>query len=306
MLDQISGKRVLVTGATGFIGKHLSALASALGAHVLRTSRHGSDDCIAMDVTNPDDVKHTLTRFSPEVVYHLASAGVAGKSTFSDLVSINTIGTANLLDSCTSLSLVPDLIIAGSGYEYAPQSRPLTEADPTIPSSPYGISKAAATQYAMLAPDSIKVLVLRLFNVYGPGESPSRLLPYLVQSALAGAPVKTTLGEQIRDFVHVGDVAEAFIRCHTIPQRRSPATLNLGSGSPIRLATFIEKAVSILKEFKLDLRVEYGAIPYRAGEPMHYEANTQKFRKLTGWQPQTTLDDGLRQTISFLLAKSDA
>ncbi len=305
-LTHISGKRVLITGGSGFIGRHLRTLVAERKGILLSTSSKGGDGCQPMDLTAPAEVQRILAEFKPDIIFHLASVGVTGKSSFAQLLAVNTIGTATLLECCNELVTSPTVVLAGSGYEYAPQQRAIVEEDPIVPTSQYGISKAAATQYAMLSPNRSNTIVLRLFNVYGPGEAQTRLLPQLIRAAISGTPVNTTLGEQIRDFVFVQDVAEAFIRCSALSLTKGPIVLNLGSGSPIRLSRFIESTAAALKKSNLDLAVNYGATPYREGEPMHYEASTRKLRELLNWLPETPLDAGLALTITQFLQNPPA
>jgi UDP-glucose 4-epimerase len=299
--NDIAGKRVLVTGASGFIGRCLVELSQSMGANVLPTSRTGRHNCIEMDVTKQSDLAHVFKDFLPEIVFHLASTGVTSRATFSELVSVNTLGTANIVDQCEKLASTQTLLIAGSGYEYSPQLKPTTEDSPTTPPTEYGVSKAAATNYAMLGSKKLRLAVLRLFNVYGPGESEGRLIPQLIRASITRTPFSATSGDQIRDFIYVKDAAEAFIQCLKIKSNEFPTVLNIGSARPIRLRDFIDRAARILKTFGKDLQVNLGAVPYRPGEPMHYEACVAKLRRLTGWYPSVNLDDGLRETIKHHL-----
>jgi nucleoside-diphosphate-sugar epimerase len=217
---------------------------------------------------------------------------------FSEMLRSNTLGTDNLLSAAKSLKEPPPVVVAGSGYEYAAQARHLTESDPIFPSSPYGISKAAATFCAANYSAYIPITVLRIFNVYGPGERLPRLLPYIVENASLGNPVELTPCEQIRDFVYVGDVASLFWRAlESSPSDGQLRILNLGSGSAAPLKSFVCTVAHVLEKRGLKVRLKFGARPYKPGEPMYYAADTSRLRSTLGNLQFTAFDAGIGKTL---------
>jgi nucleoside-diphosphate-sugar epimerase len=301
------GRKVLITGATGFIGRHLVEQGLHTGATVITNSRSPAQMCnasahIVMDLGNRAEVLRVIRELEPAAIMHAASAGVSEKVELVDLLRTNVIGTDNLLAAADSLPERPTVVIAGSGYEYAAQSRPLTEDDPVFPTSPYGISKAAAAFCAAIYAKRMPVTVLRIFNVYGPGERLPRLLPYIVENAKLGNVAELTACEQVRDFVFVKDVATLFWRAlERSPQDRRLRILNVGSDSPAPLKRFVTIMLEVLHEKGLDPEVKFGARPYRVGEPMYYAADITRLLVTLGHLPRTTLDAGVRQSVEAML-----
>jgi nucleoside-diphosphate-sugar epimerase len=300
-------RRVLITGATGFIGHYLVERALRSGAVVTTLSRSratipGASAHIALDLGLRSEVWKSLQDLEPAAILHAAASGVTEKVEFPEMLRSNVAGTDNLLSAAASLSNPPSVVMAGSGYEYAAQSRPLTEDDPIFPASLYGISKAAATYCAAHYATRMPITVLRVFNVYGPGERLPRLLPFIVQNARAGSPVELTACDQIRDFIHVRDLASLFWRAlDCSPENGELRTLNVGSGSPEPLRVFVCTVARVLQENGVRAQVKFGVLAYRGGEPMYYAANTSRMAAILGNPPLTRLEVGVRNTVESLL-----
>ncbi len=300
------GGKVLITGATGFIGRHLVARGAEIGALVITTSRSkatsGEARHVTIDLCDRARVLDMLREVAPVGILHAASAGASAKVGFAELMRTNVVGTENLLAAAFALPQPPAVVVAGSGYEYAPQSRDLTEDDPVRPVTPYGISKAAAAFCAGVYATRMPITVLRIFNVYGPGEREPRLLPYVAARAKAGCAIELTDCAQVRDFVFVKDVAALFWRA----LERSPGDsrlriLNLGSGSPIPLKQFVTVLLGVLRGKGFNPQVKFGVRPYHIGEPTHYAGDISRLQRTLGELPCTTLQEGIRQTLDAML-----
>ncbi len=300
------GRKVLITGATGFLGRHLVAMAAETGAIVVTTSPSkattGAAEYVAMDLCDRDQVSAMLREIAPSGILHTAAAGASEEVGFAQLMRTNAVGTENLLAAALALPYPPAVVLAGSGYEYAPQSRDLTEDDPVYPITPYGISKAAAAFCAGIYATRMPITLLRIFNVYGPGEREPRLLPYIAACAEAGRVIELTDCEQVRDFVFVKDLAALFWRAlECSPQDRRLRVLNVGSGSPAPLKRFVIAALEVLREKGLSPQAKFGARPYRAGEPMYYAGDISRLRETLGILPPTSLQAGIRQALDAML-----
>ena len=300
------GRRVLITGASGFIGRCLVERALRAGATVITLSRTsaniaGSSAHLMVDIGDRESTLSAIKESQPEAILHVAASGVTDKAEYSEMLHSNTLGTDNLLSAAQSLKAPPPVVMAGSGYEYAAQARPLTEDDPIFPSSPYGISKAAATFCAANYVVHIPITVLRIFNVYGPGERLPRLLPYIVKNATLGHRIDLSACDQIRDFVYVHDLASIFwqvLECS--PQVGRLRVLNIGSGLATSLKDFVCVVVRVLERQGIKAQVEFGVRPYRSGEPMYYVANPTRLVKVLGSIPKTPLEVGVAETIATL------
>lgn len=297
-LKGLKGRRCLVTGGAGFIGTALVRLLRREGALVSAPARH------EVDLRDAAAVSQWTRAHSPDAVFHLAAEGVTDSVDVRELAAANVLGVRNLIESIIGQPGRPKVLLLGSGFEYAPQERPCSETDPLSPFSPYGASKAEAAAVAAALSPEMPVAWVRPFNVYGPGEQPSRLLPSIVASVVAGRPAEVTPGEQLRDFTFVEDVAEALVKILlSLPDRPCWETYNIGTGRPARLRDFIGLAADALRARGFSPDVRFGARPYRLGEPMCYLPDVTRLRQRLGWTPPTTIEDGISRTLVALLNK---
>lgn len=285
--DQLVGRRVLVTGADGFIGRALVAFAAARDARVTGIDRNEADiaDLAAVD--------RVFQAAQPELVMH--AAGLVDWRQDLDLLPpmlrVHVLGTANVLQASRRVA-ARRVVCFGSAGEYGAAKPPLIEDRAAEPLDPYSTSKLAATELALLFHRSfgLDTTVLRPFNVYGQGEPERRLFPSVFARARSGGgEIACTAGAQQRDFVHIDDVAEGAWRAALSPNTRG-AILNLGTGRGTSVRDAIDCAVRISGG---NVTPRYGALPYRTGEPMTLVASTDKCRSLLGWVPEIPLEGGL-------------
>lgn len=218
---------VLVTGATGFIGRRLVGALAAKGMTVTGWTR------ALGDLTDREAVARVMTTRQPSVIFHLA-AGSATLATADWTVPADEVRMLSNLAEAMPRGTI--LIHCGSMAEYGRSGR-LSESDICRPNSAYGFAKAAASDraLAMAALCGFDIRVARLFGVYGPGEAEQRLLPYLLAHLRAKRPVPLSDGEQIRDFIHVDDVCDrlmALAAAPSAPQR----LVNVGTGVGVSVA----------------------------------------------------------------------
>jgi UDP-glucuronate decarboxylase len=207
---------------------------------------------------------------------------------------------ASLMNSLTLMRLIAAqgckrFVGVGSCFEYSPARGYFSEDTPTEATSLYAAAKTAAATVLCPMGEALGVRTtwVRLFLQYGPGEDVRRLVPSVVRSLLAGEKVRTTPGEQIRDFLHISDVARALL---DVTAADLPGVVNIGSGEPVTVRQVVETLALHLKRPEL---VEFGALPYRAGDPMFICANTTRLKTETSWRPLFTLSSGLRDTIEW-------
>ena len=307
MLTRLANRRVLITGASGFIGKHVVALGQRLGAELYVLCRNGLPGLHLrewlVDIRNAEAVRDAVSAIQPEGILHLTAGGVAyGSSLLPELLKVNTIGLVHILEASAVLRIPPRIVIAGSGFEYAPNNRPLTELDPLLPTSAYGVSKAAATMLAALYAARMPITVLRLFSLYGPGELEPRLTPYIIAKAIRGESIDLTTGEQIRDYTFVEDAAEAFWRALATPEETSSLrVLNVATGVHVSLRQFVESLAGVLKDHGIKADLRFGARPYRTDELMVYCAEVSRLQSSLSWVPDTPLALGLAKTVRAYL-----
>lgn len=271
---------IFITGGTGFIGSHLLRLLGTTTHKVTAQRRSASQPCIdiggeplwlgkSMDALEPSDFSGI------DVFVLLASVGVSPKTaSWHDLFYWNVLVMLDLLEKAHAAG-VKRFVLAGSyaeyglsanKYEFIPADAPL------LPTSPYASSKAAgfiaANTFAI--EKQIELCYLRIFSAYGEGQYVNNFWPSLRAAALSGNDFLMTPGGQIRDFVPVEKVAEAFL--HSIEdsgvvQRGAPFITNIGTGHPMSMLEFAEKCWA---EWGAKGRIIAGAKPYRANEPMRF------------------------------------
>jgi len=302
--------RVLITGATGFIGANLAHffVNEKADVHILLRessntwrinsilSRLNKHYC---DLTDREDTKRVISEVRPNIVFHLAMyGGYPFQNDSFKMINTNYIGTINLLDACIEEEF-DCFINTGSSSEYGIKDKPMKESDLLEPIDVYGVTKAAATLYCQVLAKkyNLPIFVLRLFSPYGYYEEPARLIPYLIISMLKNEKIKLASPYAVRDFIFIEDVVDVFLLTIDKKDQILPGTiLNVGSGSD----TKVIEVFKMLKEivgYKMDFTVE--GFP-RDSEQLHiWRANIEKIQKTLGWYPKYKLEDGLIKTVKW-------
>lgn len=302
-------KKVLVTGGTGFIGANLVRRLLAEGADVSVMSRNISGawrlaeivdriTLISGDISCFADTKAAIAQAKPSVIFHLATARANEEpANFPLFNSINTMGAHHLVNAAVSAD-VPMLVCAGSQLEYGPSQQPHLETDPLQPQTLHGLSKAAATLYFQNAARQmpLSTIILRLFHVYGPWESPKRLVPTAIRAALNGTALRMTNKGIQRDYVYVDDVVDAFLRAGQRPDLKGEI-FNIASGTQ---ACNEDIVMAIEKISKKRITIEFDAYPPHLTDVPFRVADIEKAKKVFGWRPRFALDQGLRATIDWI------
>ena len=304
-----NGKRVLITGAEGFIGSHLVRRLLKEGALVHALVKKGSslwriqdflDRLIVLeaDITDCDLLQSSIPRFKPQIVFHLAALVDVSRSweLIAPLVQTNIVGTINLL-SVVKESPLDAFIHTSTSEEYGDAPSPIEETRRESPISPYSFSKLAGTHLCQMAARTfdLPVTVVRLFPVYGPFQDSSMFIPSAIRDLLLKKAFKMSPGEQMREFTYVDDVVEAYLKVACCPQARGEL-LNVGNGVAHRIKDVVE---IIRRLVGGNANVAVGALPYRKGEGSEIFCDNSKIRQLTGWFPHMSLEEGLRLTVEW-------
>lgn len=305
-MESLTGRRILVTGAAGFLGSHLVARLIDRGAEVCaldhasarrwaQIDRAGVSTTVRADVRTLGDPVHDRALGRVDAVIHLAAVGVVGEvSDVRELVSTNVDGTVAVLLAAQRLGA--RLIYCGSCFEYGAGERWTEDALPA-PTSEYGAAKAAGwliTQ-AFARRTGLEVVALRPFTMYGPMEPPGRLVPSVVRQALAGRPIDLTPGDQVRDFVYVEDVADAFIAAVTATAAVG-GTFNVCSGTAVTVREIVQR---VLRCTGSESNARFGALSYRPTELAILSGDTTRAEEVLGWRARVSLDEGLARTIAW-------
>ncbi len=303
------GKRVLVTGGSGFIASHLCRRLLALGARLYVLVKYDSlvDNVrltglwnritpVEADLRNLDSLR-ALSRVKPHIVYHFAAYNHVGDSFVhvSEAMDSNAKGTANLMESWNGYER---FIYISSSEVYGHQERvPFREDATPFPISPYAVGKYAGEMYARMCGHVHKkpVVILRPFNAFGPYQSPRAIVAEIILKCLRGEDLVTTRGIQTRDFNFVENLADGFVKA-AVSKKAVGQTINLGSGSEIRIRDLV-RLIHRMTGSSSKLRI--GELPYRPTEIWRMKADRSIAGRVLGWKPQVDLEQGLSQTIAW-------
>jgi nucleoside-diphosphate-sugar epimerase len=305
LVSFVVNMKILLTGATGFIGSHVArALVNErheVHALIRPTSNTWRIDDVLQslhvaqaDILDAAQLTKQIEIIRSELCIHLAWYVEPGKYLASPV---------NLDFMCASLRLAKHLaecgckrfVASGSCLEYDASDKPLNESSPTRPRHLYSAVKLALyhalDDFCKTA--DMQFAWTRFFYQYGPGEDPRRLVPTAINSLLRGQVCNLTPGDQMRDYLHVKDVAGAVC---AVARSNLKGAVNVGSGQPVTVREIAETIAALLGRPDL---IALGAQPYIPGDPMHIVADNTRLRQNTDWKPQRDLETGLRETIKW-------
>jgi len=282
--------RILLTGDTGFIGSNMKAFLGHEDAEVIRFSRRSG-----FDVLDMDQLRKAAKRC--DIVYHFAAEAKPSESVLSPVhaIEVNVKYSLNVLEVCRELSI--PLIYPSSCEIYGDSKAPITEDFPFNPPNPYAASKAAVDRFCYMYHKcySLDVKVIRLFNPYGPHQQLNKIMPTFYLEAASGRPI-TVYGDgtDTRDYVYIGDIVRGLWLARNLP---SGEAVNLATGvatTNLEVARMISRMVGSSSEIVfVDYPKAFGGIRSQVGS---YE----KAKRLTGWEPETSLEEGIKETINWL------
>ena len=299
-LASLAGRRVLVTGATGFLGAHLCRALGERGAAVHAVSRrppiHRGDDGPRWQAADLGDggaggattVTAVFDRARPDVVFHLTSHGVGAPDLEHVLPTLHgdLVPTVNVLTAATQCGA--RVVLAASLEE------PLTTR--AVPPSPYAAAKWAGTGYARMfhALYDTKVVITRPFMTYGPGQRAHKVIPQTILSLLRQQAPRLGSGRRMVDWVYVDDVVRGLLLAAAQPGVEG-AELDLGSGRLVSVRDVIERLVRLTGS---SAKPAFGALPDRPFEVERAAEVHATYARL-GWTAEVSLDEGLRRTVDW-------
>ncbi len=280
--------RALITGGTGFAGRHLAAHCAAQGDEVVAL---GSADA---DLLDPAAARRAVAGAAPDVVYHLAAQAHVGRSwddpagTLRDNLSL----AIHVFEAVRAEAAGATVVAVSSGEVYGPpESLPVTESAPLHPQNPYAVSKAATDLLARFYADAhgLRVVVARAFNHAGPGQEPIYAIASFAKQAAAGDVVVTGNPDTRRDYTDVRDVVRAY---RLLAASGTPGeAYNVCSGRTASAAELV--ALLGVREHRINPDL------VRAHEVMEVRGSADKLHAATGWAPAIGLDATLRDTVAW-------
>ena len=314
-----NGKKVLVTGAEGFIGSHLTERLVELGADVTALVQYNSFNnwgwidtfnknvkdnikVITGDIREYDNVKRMVK--GQEVIMHLAALIAIPYSYLSPMayVRTNVEGTTNVLEACRDDEKIEKIIHTSTSETYGTALYvPIDEKHPMQGQSPYSASKIGADKMAesFYKSFNLPIATLRPFNTYGPRQSARAVIPTIISQILAGKrEIKLGSLTPTRDFNYVKDTAEAFIKVAE-SDKTIGEVINAGSNYEITIGDTVEKIIRIIGE-DVKILCDDERIRPEKSEVNRLWADNTKIKQLTDWTPKYTLDQGLEETIEWI------
>ena len=307
-------KRIIITGATGFVGANLTRRLIREGHEIHLLVRRGYNSwrieevypkihIHKTDLTNKEALADVVGEIKPEWIFHLAVYGAYSWQTdLQQMVQTNIMGTVNLVEACLKTGF-ESFVNTGTSSEYGYKDHTPKETENLEPNSYYAVTKASATMFCRYIGQSrgIHIPTLRLYSAYGPFEEPGRLIPTLAAEGLAGKLPPLVNPEVGHDFVFVEDVVDAYLLAASKNDQELGAVYNVGTGIQTSIGELVASVQQILK---IDAKPKWGSMPDRKWDTKIWVADSHKIQTELGWKPKYTFEQGFREMIEWL--KSDS
>jgi len=321
LLEAYRGVRVLVFGASGFIGRWISRYLTLAGADLWMVSRnmdkmsriaksYGLNGIfLQADLSHAGASKEVISHVAPQITFNTVGYGIDPLDQTDKLAwNLNDKLVGDIAEILHALDL-PDwngsrLVHMGSAKEYGPIHGPVKEDVQAAPLTLYGQSKLAGTKRLneFCQKTGFPAIVARLFSVYGPGEHPNRLLSSILMASMTQHHLALTSGEQRRDFIYIEDVAEGLLRLG-LPENRKGDILHLATG---RLHTVKEFALCVAGFLNYaNGMLSFGEIPDQPEAWRHGPVSIELLSQLLHWQPSTPIEMGIQRTVEFIMKNAE-
>lgn len=308
-MSRIDERKVLITGASGFIGSHLTRLLLHQGAEVSIVVRYNSIEhnvrlspfwedveIFEADIRNIESLQPLHSK-KFDYIFHLAAYNHVGNSFLhvGEALETNSNGTVNLLETIQDYK---KFVYISTSEVYGQQDPiPFVEHMYPHPNSPYSVGKYAGELYSLMKQrqSNNPIVVIRPFNAFGPYQSTRAVIPELIDKCLRGVPIMTTEGKQTREFNFVTDLAEGIVLA-ALSDKVIGEIINLGTGKDIAIrdvANLIYKKTGSKSELRI------GALPTRPNEIWKMSSDSTKAKEILGWEPKVSFEEGLDVTIEW-------
>ncbi|KPK67023.1 NAD-dependent dehydratase [candidate division WOR_3 bacterium SM23_60] len=312
----VSGSKVLITGAGGFIGSHLAEELVRRGAEVKAFIRYnsrndrglieilpsqvkGSIDVIMADLRNPDAIKSAAKNI--DIIFHLAAL-IAIPYSYNyprEVAETNVMGTLNVLETAKQYKIKKIVHTSTSEVYGTAQYAPIDEQHPLQGQSPYSASKIGADKLveSYVRSFGVPVVTVRPFNTYGPRQSARAVIPTIISQALTQDEIHLGSLFPTRDLTYVKDIVDGFVKAAESDECIGEV-VNLGSGFEISIGDLAKKILDLLKK---DVKIisESSRVRPTDSEVKRLIADISKAEHLIGWKPTVSLDEGLGRTIEW-------
>jgi nucleoside-diphosphate-sugar epimerase len=297
----IETQRVLITGSNGFIGRYLVPILLARGYEVhgvVRSGLQNPERAVSYHHANLLDFAESrvlVKRVKPHLLIHLAWNATPGEF-WTTLENLDWVAASLVLTRAFAEYGGRRAVYAGTCAEYDWSQPLLDEArTPLCPQTIYGASKHALQGLLAVSADALGISIAwaRIFFLYGPGQAKGRLVPDVIDALVRDEPALCGSGSQLRDFMHVEDVASALV---AILESRAAGPINIASGDCRALRDIVMKIAITLDRPDL---VRFGARPVKPGEPPELRASTRILNEDVGFRPNRSLESGIEELCAL-------
>lgn len=310
-MASLKSKVVLVTGAAGFIGSHLSKRLLEEGVEVHVLLRKGTDQFRIQgllgdltvwygDLRDYQAICSCIKNSRPQIIFHLAALRDVKRvpELIEPMIETNVKGTLNLLRGGMEEKINLECFVnTGSSEEYGNGLAPFNEDQREMPVSPYSASKVAMTYFCQMLHKTMgfPIVTLRPFLTYGPYQDIDMFIPSLISHCIERKDFPMTEGDQTREFNYIDDVVDAYLLAACSPHAAGEV-INIGNGVEYGIRDVAEKVVCMMGN---PIRLLVGALRKRPGEVKHFFSSNEKAKRILGWSPKIGIAEGLGTTISW-------
>ena len=296
-IEQLSGKKVLITGASGFLGSHLCErlCENNVEIHAIsRTERTSHRNSLQWWHGNMEDIEvaqHLFHTIKPDVVFHLSGmvTGAAGAELVLPTFNSLLVSTVNVLTVAAKTGC--DRVISIASLE-----EPESGQNEATPISPYAAAKWASSAYSRMFHQLYQtpIVLVRPFMTYGPGQNVHKIIPSVTLSLLQSEAPKLASGQRQVDWIYIDDVISGMLAAAQVPHVEG-CTFDLGSGALVSIRSVVQQLTNLVNP---QIEPLFGALPDRPVEKVRVANTAYTYDKLK-WQPVTSLETGLEHTVNW-------
>lgn len=298
-MQDLKKKTFLVTGASGFIGNHLTKRLEKEGHKVIKLDYSGKEIDIKVDITKIKSLRKILKKVkSPQVVIHLAACVDSKKDYLisKKAIYVNILGTLNLLEAIRDLNI--DLFVhVGTEEVYGGNVAPFFESNKINPQTPYAITKASAEYFVQMYHRlyNLPVVLLRFAAIFGPNQNPTKLIPHCIISALSSKDIILHSSKQKRDFIYIDDAIEAICKV-CFSGKANNEIINFGGLKPYLIKDVAELIVNYVGN---PIKIFAKKNILLSSKPRYIVSDISKAKRILNWIPTVSIEEGLRKTIDW-------
>jgi|APSaa5957512535_1039671.scaffolds.fasta_scaffold11812_4 nucleoside-diphosphate-sugar epimerase len=309
-LKNMKKNKILVTGATGFVGSNLvRRLVEDNNNEIYITLRESSNiwrikdifsdlKSVYCDISIDKQVKETINKIKPDIVYHCATyGGFPIEKDFDKIIQTNIISTINLINNCDYKELKAFINLSSSS-EYGIKNKPMLEDSELNPSNSYGLSKVVSTSYASKYGkiNNMPIITFRLFSPFGYYESRSRLFPTLFLSVINNQSPRLASPESSRDFIFIKDVVDLLIHSTRFAKKYAGEIFNIGTGNQYSVK---EIADMIIKSSGKNIEPNYASVNKREYDNNYWIADMKKTFESFNWEPKYSIKESINLMLKW-------